>query len=927
MIQNTNLVLGTLILAGVTAGLGQPVITSQPTNLSLSIGATAVFRVAATIASGPLSYQWRHQDSPVVNATNASLVLTNIQVLDAGSYQVVLTDAGGRTNSAVVTLDVDPTWTKITSDPLVTDPGYDWFVGAWADLDNDGFLDLFVARYDHPGPNPIYHNNNDGTFTRIIEPSLQAVQAEAWSYSWGDYDNDGFLDLFVPAGYTFLNSTPFFTNRFYRNNGNGTFALVANGPIVKEGGVSSSATWVDYDRNGYLDLYVANGSAGGGSTPAKNWFYQNMGGGTFLKLTDGAVGPIISQSGYSDLASWVDLDNDGWEDLLLVNAPASRNALFRNNAGRGFTQVTNDPLVNEIADWGDAEWADYDNDGNLDVFLTTCPWGVSTLGPVALFHNDGQGHFTKMTTNQVGSLAVERANTYACCWGDFDNDGWLDLFLSTAWHAGASPTDLLYHNNGDGTFSKISRGSPVNEPGASYVAWLVDLNNDGCLDLVTLKHPAPDNAYVRYFRNNGNLNNWLGVKCVGTVSPRFATGTKVRVKATIQGKPQWQLRVIGLGGFAMGQNFTAHFGLGDATNVDVLRIEWTSGIVQELTNVAVRQHLTVTEPARLEMPRPGELRLQCWNGMAFAVEGSSNLLTWTPLVTATNVNLTGGVEWADPGAATQSVRFYRTERAEFVHPEALASSEWLAQNLTNPAVRILDARYPQSLSAFTSGHIPGAVMVDPAQDLLDPTRLPIAYVPTAAQFEGLMRRLGINNSTTVVAYDTEGGLISARLWWALRYYGHERVKLLDGGLRKWQLQSRPLEKQIRSPTPATFRAQAHPELRATMTDVQQAMNRTDIRIVDARDRSLFISGHIPSSKNVPASSNLDPSTSALLEPRKLSAMYRQAGIRPGTRVITSCGQGYWGALDLFVLYQLGYEDVRLYDGSWAEWSARGGPVE
>jgi len=123
------------------------------------------------------------------------------------------------------------------------------------------------------------------------------------------------------------------------------------------------------------------------------------------------------------------------------------------------------------------------------------------------------------------------------------------------------------------------------------------LNKDGFLDLFLFKHPAPDNCPSRLYLNNGNANTWLAVQCVGTLSPRSATGAKVRVKATIGGQSIWQLRVIEPGGFANGQGTTAHFGLGDATNVEVLRVEWTSGIVQEFQNVPVKQYVTVTEPA------------------------------------------------------------------------------------------------------------------------------------------------------------------------------------------------------------------------------------------------------------------------------------------------------------------------------------------
>ncbi|MBE0617482.1 MAG: sulfurtransferase, partial [Proteobacteria bacterium] len=313
--------------------------------------------------------------------------------------------------------------------------------------------------------------------------------------------------------------------------------------------------------------------------------------------------------------------------------------------------------------------------------------------------------------------------------------------------------------------------------------------------------------------------------------------------------------------------------------------------------------------------------------MAYGIEGSPDLATWTPLTSLTNLNLTDGVQWTDPDAVSQSARFYRATQAGFTHPQALASTQWLDQNLGNPAVRIVDARYPQSASGFTSGHIPGAAMVDPAQDLLDQTQLPIAYVPSLDQFQALMRRLGISNSSTVVVYDTDGGLWCARLWWALRYYGHQNVKLLDGGLKQWRLESRPLENEITSPAPSTFLAQVRPEWRATMTEVQDAIGRTDVQIVDARLNSDYTAGHIPSAKNVPAPSNLDPHSGALLEQPKLASLYQEAGLKPENRVITSCGGGYYGALDLFALYQLGYENVSLYDGSWLEWTSRGGTIE
>jgi thiosulfate/3-mercaptopyruvate sulfurtransferase len=221
--------------------------------------------------------------------------------------------------------------------------------------------------------------------------------------------------------------------------------------------------------------------------------------------------------------------------------------------------------------------------------------------------------------------------------------------------------------------------------------------------------------------------------------------------------------------------------------------------------------------------------------------------------------------------------------------------------------------------------------------LADPTQRPLLLVPSVGQFEALMSRLGISNRATVVVYDTDGGLWCARLWWALRYYGHQDVKLLHGGLPKWQSEGRPMEKEVTRPTASTFRAQVHPELRATRKDIEAAMGNTHAIILDTLsanqhagnrpDMPRWPAGHIPSAKSVPAPANLDPTNHLLLPPEKLAALYQQAGVTPDKAIITYCGGGYYGAFSAFVLYQLGYENVRLYDGSWIEWVSSGGKIE
>lgn len=630
----------------VVCGVCQPTILRNPTNQFVSIGATAQFQVSAS-GTAPLSYQWRHDSSEVVGATKATLSLTNVQVPDAGNYAVVVSNLAGTATSQPAVLDVDPAFTKITTGALVTDVGK-WYGSAWADYDGDGYPDLFIHQAEPVIKDSIYHNNGDGTFSRLTTPIPQGLTPAMGSLgaAWGDYDQDGKLDLFLANGQG--------QNVLLRNRGNGTFQRVVSGPGT-EGAFSGSASWGDYDRDGYQDLFVANG--GILWQTAINYFYRNRGDGTFSKLTGSQVGSWLNESAPWEYGSWVDYDDDGWPDLMVAQPPVR---LYRNLGNGRFVSITTNAIVAEAlsgVQWYGFAWGDYDNDGRLDLFA-----GLDGTRANLLYHNQGAGVFKKMTAAEVGSLASDKGlMSGGVTWGDYDNDGFLDLFVANGWYSanGASRGQcFFYHNNGDGTFTRVTTGSPANELGEWLTAQWVDYDRDGFLDLHVGQHGSLSAAPSRLYHNNGNSNNWVCVKCVGTASPRDGTGAKVRAKATIRGKEVWQLRVINSGGTCLGgQSLMGHFGLGDATKVDVLRIEWTSGTVQELYNVPVKQYLTVTEPARLEMSQPGELNIQCWTGMACRVESSPDLSVWTPQATLTN--LTGKLQWTDTNAPANNARFYR----------------------------------------------------------------------------------------------------------------------------------------------------------------------------------------------------------------------------------------------------------------------------
>jgi len=233
-------------------------------------------------------------------------------------------------------------------------------------------------------------------------------------------------------------------------------------------------------------------------------------------------------------------------------------------------------------------WGDYDNDGDLDLCVTT------QNRTNQLYRNLGNGAFEPDPTSP--SFPATQIRQYGV-WGDYDNDGWLDLFMSY-WDRPCR----LFHNRGDGTFEEITTGSPVSECRGGGAAW-ADYDNDGFLDLCVVY----GNTGVNYlYRNNpsavGNTNGWLKVKLVGTASNRDGIGATIRVKATIGGKELWQMRQIVCQSYA--SELIAHFGLGDAKNVDLIRVEWPSGNVQELVNSYPDQVVTLREAAVIAPSRP-----------------------------------------------------------------------------------------------------------------------------------------------------------------------------------------------------------------------------------------------------------------------------------------------------------------------------------
>lgn len=624
-----------------------PAIIQQPARQLVEVGSPVAISVTAT-GTPPLSYQWLFNGQTLAGQTRTNLTWASVQLSNAGAYSVLITNSYGSTNSQVATLTVvPPVFTKVTTGPIVSDLGYS-AGGSWVDYNNDGLLDLFVFNGMDGVPHYpyLYRNNGDRTFTAITSGPPFNVLAESYSACWSDYDNDGYLDLLMSTGTGSL---------LFRNNGDGTFDQITNNPALATFGVAS---WVDYNNDGLLDLFLP------GLNNAYNSLYRNNGDGTFSSITNST---LATERGSFVGSAWADYDNDGNLDVFLIGQRVAGipqlNRLYHNNGDGNFTRITSGSMVNDLVDRSaSCAWGDYDNDGFLDLFV------ANRNGPNNfLYHNNGDGTFTRITN---GIIVNDPANSppgcdcgsYGCAWGDYDNDGFLDLFVTNEGPPDLVPTvvNFLYHNNGDGTFTKFTTGKPVTEYSDSWGSAWGDYDNDGFLDLFASRGDGRGN-YL--YHNIGNSNGWLTVKLIGTVSNRSAIGAQVRVKATVGGMSRWQLRQIAVGGVLHGHDeLWAHFGLGDATNIDVVRIEWPSGAVQELNDAATNQILTITEPARLLAVKTNgtpQFAIKGGRGFHYQIDTSTNLIAWASLGNVTITNQNGTARIIETNTSVANQRFYR----------------------------------------------------------------------------------------------------------------------------------------------------------------------------------------------------------------------------------------------------------------------------
>ncbi len=493
---------------------------------------------------------------------------------------------------------------------------------AFLDYDNDGWLDVFVlcgTRMEDPVPgstNRLYKNNRDGTFTDVTEKAGLIRTGWASGVTVADYNNDGFEDIFI---------TYYGQNVLYKNNGDGTFT-----DVTKQAGLlydgktrwGSGCTFVDYDRDGHLDLFVSNyvdlhmdrlpkpganpycnykgvavNCGPRGLPMPRDYLYRNNGDGTFRDVSEES-GIWKAEKAYSMTSVAADFSGDGWSDIY-VASDSTPSLLFRNKRNGTFGEEGAELGVAFSADGVEQAGmgvavGDYNLDGRLDIFKTHFSDDTSVL-----YRNDGDAGFTDVTI--PAGFGVE---TRYICWGtgfaDFDNNGFPDLAVVTGSvypeveakfpEYPLKTPRFIFRNLGDGRFEELvgEAGTGIAAPHCSRGCAFGDFDNDGDVDMVIVNLNEPPSL----LRNDvSGVQKWLKVLLVGTKSNRSAIGS--RVLAKYGGKIQAQA-VMAQSSFYSVNDRRLHFGLGVNTKAD-LEVHWTNGLVEHYANLECNQLVTITE--------------------------------------------------------------------------------------------------------------------------------------------------------------------------------------------------------------------------------------------------------------------------------------------------------------------------------------------
>lgn len=488
---------------------------------------------------------------------------------------------------------------------------------ALLDYDNDGFLDIYfvnsltvdLVKSRGKTKSALYHNNGNGSFTDVTDKAGVGDIGWGMGVAVGDYNNDGFDDLYV---------TCVGANHLLKNNGNGTFTDVTGIARVGDPRWSAGAAFVDYDNDGKLDFLVSNyvafdfkklpefgqgklcqykgvpvqcgprGLPGDGDT-----LYHNNGDGTFDDVTKKAG--VSDPNGYYGMGVICsDFDEDGWVDIYVAN-DSTPNFLYHNNGDGTFKEIgfTSGTAVNENgSEQGSmgVTVADYDHDGRLDLFVTNFDDDYNTL-----YHNDGHNSFTDVSyAAKVAAISLPYVG-----WGtkffDYDNDGWVDIFVANGHVYPQIPTYLqrnfVHKNNRDGTFTEmgLQLGAPFLEKRVGRGAAFGDIDNDGDVDVVINNL---DGAPQLLRNDGGNANNSVLIKTIGVKSNRDGIGARIKI---VSGDLIQMDEVRSGDSYISQSDLRLHFGLGHRTKIDLIEIRWPGGTVDTIKDANVNKVVTVKE--------------------------------------------------------------------------------------------------------------------------------------------------------------------------------------------------------------------------------------------------------------------------------------------------------------------------------------------
>jgi hypothetical protein len=490
----------------------------------------------------------------------------------------------------------------------------------WIDYDQDGLLDLYLVngaatpayKPAHPLRSALYRNNGDGTFSDVT--ATAGVGAEGlfgMGLAVGDYDNDGFPDLFLCGyGHCIL----------YHNNGDGTFTdVTARAGVANNSRWASSAAWFDYDNDGRLDLVIANyvdwspernfycGDRGPGMrsychpddfNPQPSTLYHNNGNGTFTDVSKSSGVGLKAGNGLGVVT--FDYDNDGWQDIFIANDHMP-NFLFHNNRNGTFNEVG---YLAGVAVSGDGQFeagmgtdaADTTGTGRMDLIVTHLDMQLARF-----YQNLGDGSFDDATFRSKLSYATFHMSGFGTRFFDYDNDGTRDLFMANGhvldnierYHSDTKYAEpkLMFRNTGRGIFDNVSDqlGPDFVLPRVSRGAAVGDFDNDGDLDILVNNNGQPP----QLLRNDGgNANHWLEILLIGTKSNRDGVGA--RVKLTAGDLVLYDQRKGGMS-YQSAQDPRLHFGLGTRTKIDSIEVTWPSGMITKLANVKANQIIAIQE--------------------------------------------------------------------------------------------------------------------------------------------------------------------------------------------------------------------------------------------------------------------------------------------------------------------------------------------